>query len=466
MDQKQSTKEDKHTSSSSEGSFHDVQESAVTTIGAFASPVDQQADVRTTSEVDRVTSQVSKLAVELTAVDTTSDQRVRSKSAEECLEIINAKTLGRLGIQQNLLKQHEARAGPNERIKTAFGVYNSFTMYEQDASNKFRAMAKKIIQFDMQTWPDVVATAQAVVRSELKDVDSQLNLTDVTQAVALKTAMSILFHDIDVVDPNKHDAIKTIAKEINEQWMRSKVTYDGNEQPDWAFEKQTRLLAALQTVFPDFRPDARKSNPLNLILPAYETVWRVVLRGFLELTSRGHENAQHWREVLAAFLDNPTKTQLEDGSGKGSGVSAEHIAKEALRLYAPTRRVYREYQTSDGKSFEAAANIEGSHRNKGVWGDGVLRFEPDRWTTTDLSSLNESFMAFGARPFMCPAGQSKFPTEPQRSPFGLTFVAVLVGAMTAGLAGQWHVMGTLPNVETPLSTDRDAYGDERLAKAH
>ena len=40
-------------------------------------------------------------------------------------------------------------------------------------------------------------------------------------------------------------------------------------------------------LFPDWDKSS-KENPLNLILPGYETLWRVVLRCFIEVTARSH----------------------------------------------------------------------------------------------------------------------------------------------------------------------------------
>jgi hypothetical protein len=33
-------------------------------------------------------------------------------------------------------------------------------------------------------------------------------------------------------------------------------------------------------------PEILDPNPLNVLLPAYETMWRVVIRGFLEIRYR------------------------------------------------------------------------------------------------------------------------------------------------------------------------------------
>jgi len=99
-----------------------------------------------------------------------------------------------------------------------------------------------------------------------------------------------------------------LAREINEQWLRSKGDYDADELPRWSFTKQTGLVEALQGAFPEWHADGNDGteNPLRLILPGYETLWRVVLRCFVELTSRSPADAADWCTCLQAFLDSPT----------------------------------------------------------------------------------------------------------------------------------------------------------------
>ena len=66
-------------------------------------------------------------------------------------------------------------------------------------------------------------------------------------------------------------------------------------------------------------------------------MWRVALFCFIEITFR-HSARIQWTQILADFLTDPTKARFEE---RGRGVSVADIVNEALRLYPPTKRVYR-----------------------------------------------------------------------------------------------------------------------------
>ncbi|KAK3711838.1 hypothetical protein LTR37_009356 [Vermiconidia calcicola] len=190
-------------------------------------------------------------------------------------------------------------------------------------------------------------------------------------------------------------------------------------------------------IFPDLDIDNRKDNPMNLILPGYETLWRVVLRCYLELTSRQHGSQDEWQRIVQAFADRPTPETL--GMDK-TGLTAKRLAREALRLYPPTRRVYREYQDGEGQT-------------------------PERWV--QLETANQmgkieivDFMPFGTKPFMCPAKRSLS----GKLPFGYAMVALLVGVLVKETRDMWEVQSPLPAKEIPLATGREDYADLLLSR--
>ncbi|KAL4759081.1 uncharacterized protein BDW70DRAFT_169722 [Aspergillus foveolatus] len=201
------------------------------------------------------------------------------------------------------------------------------------------------------------------------------------------------------------------------------------------------------------------SNPLNLILPSFETVWRIVLRLFVVL--HRHEN-EDYKRTLLEFVRNPTLTQYR--LRPDNGVSVEFLVKEALRLYPPTRRIRRAYQFSGSDpsnriSDISRANVEGCHLDDEIWGPDALEFKPARWSK--MSSVQrQSFLAFGGPPSLCPAGHV----------FGPMVIGLLVGVMLDvfgnknGDGGEW-VMGSDDERDVSevrsrerLRNERDAYG--------
>ncbi|KAI1521642.1 hypothetical protein PtrSN001C_012156, partial [Pyrenophora tritici-repentis] len=96
--------------------------------------------------------------------------------------------------------------------------------------------------------------------------------------------------------------------------------------PIWSDQKD--LYAALRRVtvskkifdmlgmFPEDVPDDKPGdtttldptkpteNPMNLLLPAYETMWRVVIRCFLEIKYCGAPNKLDWTTILRGYLED------------------------------------------------------------------------------------------------------------------------------------------------------------------
>ena len=79
------------------------------------------------------------------------------------------------------------------------------------------------------------------------------------------------------------------------------------------------------------------------------------------------------------------------------------LVKEALRLYPPTRRIYREILPAlETNARVVAANIEACHRRTSIWGPDSDQFNPGRWINT-TEEMRLAFMPFGSQPFVCPA---------------------------------------------------------------
>lgn len=60
-------------------------------------------------------------------------------------------------------------------------------------------------------------------------------------------------------------------------------------------------------------------------------------------------------------------------------MSVKHIVDEALRLYPPTRRIYRSLHNG----CEIAVDVEFLHRDQKTWGEDAGVFDPKRWLMDD-----------------------------------------------------------------------------------
>jgi cytochrome P450 len=98
------------------------------------------------------------------------------------------------------------------------------------------------------------------------------------------------------------------------------------------------------------------------------------------------------------------------------------IPQEALRLYPPTKRIYR---AVPGEDCPAAADIEGLHHDYRIWGPDVMEFCPGRFLSLRnlTTEQKNAYMPFGSAPHMCPAGHG----------FGERIVASMVTVLLRSL---------------------------------
>lgn len=148
---------------------------------------------------------------------------------------------------------------------------------------------------------------------------TNIRLDSLAQSVTLKISLHVLFDRNPFQLDN--EVIVEIARTINFLWTESKLTND----PLCA--DRERLRRALGLIFPEVGSNARQ-NPLNLILPAYETLWRVALFCFIEVTFRYGARAE-WKQVLNDFLADPTNARFEN---------AGHVPVLYPQLISSTRR--------------------------------------------------------------------------------------------------------------------------------
>ncbi|KAF1963876.1 hypothetical protein BU23DRAFT_138677 [Bimuria novae-zelandiae CBS 107.79] len=202
---------------------------------------------------------------------------------------------------------------------------------------------------------------------------------------------------------------------------------------------------------------------MNWLLPAYETMWRVVLACVIELRFRNAENADIWCKELDEYISNPSREKYK-GPAVTPGVrgfGANDIIKETLRLYPPTRHVYRRF-TENGDDVKA--DIESCHRSSS-FGSDPLRFQPERWlkirahlgsekNDKDIKIIEEEhgFMPFAV---FCPAGQGS------TQGFGLKMIALLAGVICRklGKSATWVLEGkeAYQDLTKPLPSARAAF---------
>jgi hypothetical protein len=239
-------------------------------------------------------------------------------------------------------------------------------------------------------------------------------------------------------------------------------------------------------VNPTVDPKVPEKNPMNLLLPAYETMWRVVMRCFLEVRHRNAPNGPKWTETLLRYLlelqtsnFNPSEAFHRENEIESETeiniVRPAEIVKEALRLYPPTRRVHR---TFDGVPL--SADIETCQRFELLGDDDPLTFRPERWQNIyvgerqDLYDQKEADYKIlkkklklaeekvGYMPFALYCASDHANTRD----FASKMIALLVAVLCDRLGDDWELeeSGSLPPTGTPLGSGRVDYEELRLKR--
>lgn len=181
------------------------------------------------------------------------------------------------------------RASPNQRLVRAFRIDNSFTTTDISWHKTFLSQAQhKIQEVHGDGWRQLFEVAEqalhrarAYTRFEDQGGKPQVPLARSVRIVTFITIINVLFH-VDPADMSVND-VETATKMINNLWVQSKDCSGG--------AISVRDQHCLQTVLANLLlnkagSSAPRENPLNMIIPAYETMWRVVLLTFVSAAFR------------------------------------------------------------------------------------------------------------------------------------------------------------------------------------
>ncbi|KAK8092257.1 uncharacterized protein PG998_015089 [Apiospora kogelbergensis] len=312
------------------------------------------------------------------------------------------------------------RALPNRRLTATFGINNAFTTSDPQVYKNF-------IRYATHPW----------------DQHQQLHLTSTVRILCFVVILHFLFPGAQKIDLQ---AARDVTEDINRLWVQSKSALDPVSK-----REQDRLVARIRQMLPtteqvhNYTSFEEQANPLEIILPAYETLWRVVLLTYVHLAFRGisSDGPRVKTESLAREILAGLTTHLGTGTEEESTILM--ISKEALRLYPPTKRIYRatpselHTATSTPTPIIVAADIESLHRDRFIWGHNAHDFFLPRMSQGLTQHQKDAYMPFGLAPHLCPASNK----------FGERMVAMLIGTLFDGLG----TSGTGTTIE---------YGDGQL----
>ncbi|PQE09926.1 Cytochrome P450 protein [Rutstroemia sp. NJR-2017a BVV2] len=335
-----------------------------------------------------------------------------------------------------------SRSGPNQRLVQAFDIDNAFTTLDFGTYHEFVSRTKDLLH---RPDPSIASIIQPMRRSALEEaliirLKKSVPVLPLVQVFCFRFVL-LKFFASSCVDTSPTLSILRITQLINSLWIASKRSCSPN-LPDFVIMKK-ELQRELGLLF-SYSED-EKENPLNILLPTYETLWRVVFRCFLEVSFRNPSHITEWKGLFERFLENPTPRQFSERKGRSA---VQDIVKESLRLYPPTRRIYRQ-EAEDSALF--AIDVEYLQRMEEVWGADGKSFRPERWGILEAAgnaSYKRAWMPFGKGSFDCPARK-----------LAPMMIGVLVGILIQSFGGgEWILDGRKRSVlnEKPLENGRGA----------
>ncbi|KAK1480426.1 hypothetical protein CCUS01_16250 [Colletotrichum cuscutae] len=286
----------------------------------------------------------------------------------------------------SLCNRLQLRAGPNARLVATFGIQNSFTTTDVAQHTEFlRRAVQTINSADAATWCRVWTMANETANALLRISENTVNIERIARICCFDVVLELLFKHTRL-KPYDIDHADRATELINILWQQSKKGL--SEQTPIT---QEHTLDALHASLRKLVSGGEDSN-LALIMPAYETLWRVVLLTYIHVAFRYMDAAStNLVEEVVEIVP------LNLGARGKLHPTVEHFAEEALRLYPPTKRIYRESAVG-----VVAADVESMHHDFRIWGHDALNFRPSRFSKL-TQDQKDAYMPFGVGRNVCPA---------------------------------------------------------------
>ncbi|KAI1768160.1 hypothetical protein GGR53DRAFT_479239 [Hypoxylon sp. FL1150] len=217
-----------------------------------------------------------------------------TRFVEEQLAIANFGVLGKPDLPSRL----RARAIPNRRLIKAFGIVSSFTTEDPRIHGAFlRRATADINKMGLVHCVEFLNAAQLALSRTIAHLGGPCSSSSALPLARLVRTFVLvaILHKFFRVDPASVDvgAAVDAAESINRLWIRSK---DQDPEPQQQVCDRALLQAALERLLPGCFPCEPKDHPVNIVIPAYETMWRVVLLTYVAAGFRG-EDARQFRKI-------------------------------------------------------------------------------------------------------------------------------------------------------------------------
>jgi len=282
-----------------------------------------------------------------------------------------------------------ARSIPNQRLVKALGISSTFVSDDPSIHDNFTREAKVLITAvsTKDGWSRLVDVTEACVNRFLDagSLDYATFVRSVTLSVVLAGLLGTDIEDLDPAD------VAFVTKAINDRWAQSKASTALTPE----------VLDRINHHITRWVPD--RTNPLNLIIPAYETMWRVAAIAVV------YSNRDCLlRDAFRSYNENPTDDQFRAFVNEGSGAqpSVEAIVSEVLRLHPPTRHITRAVVVPWWKQpfvpSVDVADVEEAQKSI-AFGSDTESFNPMRFHASHSAPKRDQLYAFGYGKLKCVA---------------------------------------------------------------
>ncbi|KAF9265915.1 hypothetical protein L218DRAFT_956885 [Marasmius fiardii PR-910] len=297
-----------------------------------------------------------------------------------------------------------ARAIPNERLIRAFGLGNTFVTPSTIVRDQFRRDALGLLgKASRLGWTEYLEVALEAVRASLPSSPNGKPFDEFIQVFTLRVVLIVLLQVSRRPGELDDDDLRITAELISELWEQSKTNSPTDtDKLDRLNFHLRRLLVCDIDAFP---------NPLDIVIPAWETLWRVVATTVAYV----HDNPRY-REAFDCLRGCRDPARMFSSRNNEYGCSAQSVITEVLRLHPPSRRIHRATHTTSlpipqvlkgiiGSTRREVADIESYHRLPEVWGESCHKFDPTRHEEDGHheGAENRKILAFGFGRLQCPA---------------------------------------------------------------
>ncbi|KDR82044.1 hypothetical protein GALMADRAFT_135420 [Galerina marginata CBS 339.88] len=221
------------------------------------------------------------------------------------------------------------RADANQRLVRVMHITNTFVSSNPQVHDRFVTHARLLLtSAQRRGWADFQAIAVEAVQWQLSKANTPLSQQQSFDSFIQNiTLVVVLVGILQIETPIQslcHKDVTVVANSITTLWALSKKP---GPIPPTIFKELTTCLRRLVV------DEEKFPNPLDFVIPAWETLWRVVATT-IAYTYSDEEMKKTFEEFNVCPSDRAFL-------GTGEDISVKGIVNEAMRLRPPSKHIGR-----------------------------------------------------------------------------------------------------------------------------